>query len=152
MDQAPTSTTIAVSERMDRLELRMPNRSLHSYRQILTVDERHEVIKQRRDLIRRRRDVFGTRRAESVPANPVLLGPHNTTEVLITRPAKQSPVNLKEILEHQITWLASKRDRALHRTNVADDLARRVIATNACRGPRQPSLPHDETLNATGSD
>jgi hypothetical protein len=64
--------TVAVDERVDRLELRVRNGGLCDGRKRIVVDEVAEVLEELLDVLGRRRNEHGRARIEAAPAYPVL--------------------------------------------------------------------------------
>jgi hypothetical protein len=56
VDQAAAYATVAVEERVDRLELRVRDRGLQRHGQVVEVEERGEVVEQLLDVLVRRWD------------------------------------------------------------------------------------------------
>jgi hypothetical protein len=68
---------------MNRLELCVSDRCLHDSGEIVTVHECREVAKQLRNLLRGWRDELGIERAVQPAADPVLLGSHLTSGLVV---------------------------------------------------------------------
>ena len=121
VDEAPADPTVAIEERMDRLELGMGDRRLRDRWQIVAVGEGDQIIDQRLDVGLWRRDVASVdRRVEAAP-DPVLFPSELTWRHPIWLTAHQCSVDRSDVIGRQRSVRLSQRDRFLHGDDVGRD-------------------------------
>lgn len=82
VDQCPSGAAVSVRERVHRLELGVNQGRLHDRRQVVTVEERAQVLQQSGHPIRRWWHERGRAGVEAVSANPVLFGPDLPAQIV----------------------------------------------------------------------
>ena len=85
MDEATAHTAVAIRKRMNRLELRVRDRSLLSPGKILPIEEGREVLEQPWHVLRGRWNELRAARAERLATEPVLLVAHDSSQVSVAR-------------------------------------------------------------------
>lgn len=125
MHQRTPAPTIAVSEWVNGLELRVSNRTLRDHRQIITLDELKQIRHRASDQLRLRTDMSSATWRITIGTNPYQIGTVRTRVFSPTSlSGEQGLMHGKNIVfRHAIAQL----QRSLHGTHIANH-DRRIVA------------------------
>jgi len=151
VDQAAAGASVAVGERVDRLEVRMRDRRLQRGREIAAVHERGEVGQEPLHLVLRRWDERGATRVVVAAADTVLSGSHDPGDVRVARVLHQHAVHVDKGAHCDGARSRGCGDGVLHRGDVREDRLGAQIAvligvSRCC--PGEAAVRHDQPLDA----
>ena len=125
VDQRTANPTVAVGERVDRLELGVGYRGLHERGMRIGGQVLAEVLEQTADIAGWRRDELGDTRVDA--ADPVLLIPDDTAEVRVAGTREQRPMQPTQVVDGHRTGFVGQFERTAHCRDVAEDRPGSVV-------------------------
>ena len=153
MDQAAPDASIAVDERVDRLELCVGDGGLSHGRQVITIDKVDEVRHQRWNMVFRRRDIARIRRVVPATADPVLFRAKPTRHDSLGLIGHQGAVKRLDTHRGEVGPVRGSFDGFFHGQHVRSYGSGAALAgVGVDEGSGQVPLAEFDAFDAAGSD
>ena len=155
MDKRPSGAAVAISKRMNRLELCMDECRLDRTSQVVAVDEGTQLVQQRLHSVGWRRNECRLAWVEVVATDPVLVGPDLARSPRLVRVTHELGLNPDDVFGGHAGYGCDAIDSELHGGHVAEHRFRRVVViSNPGCGhrlvTREPSRVDLQTLDLRG--
>ena len=157
VDQDASRAAVAVNEGMNRLELRVCDRSLRQRRKRVVVAKREQVVQQAGYGLGRRRHEVGRAGVVVAAPDPVLNGPDSGCMVLQAGSRQKAAVRFQHGVQSDGAARLDGIQSPGHGVDVAEHLGRSCItgifAESPRRvGPEQPAASHFQSFDTAGGN